>query len=250
VPTARAKVPILEVGTPGEDGYFAMIESEVVARFVARNWQDRGTQLIPPHPNDEAVMNLFVTVFMENVSGLSTSFLGAKSEEQLAKGYEKLLSGLQSVENALNTYGNEQGGSFLFGGSYTLAESLTAPFVIRMCANFPHHRGVDVIESCERAGFTRAAHWMQAVLERPSSINSTPALNSLVMLAPYMQPFFEATVTEEMQTAAFDKLERSAADAEAAWEAQLAAGNAITTAKRGESKVHESIRKSAAKAKL
>ena len=71
--TARAKVPILEVGNDGEDGYFAMIESEVVARFVARNWQERSTQLIPSHPNDEAKMNLFVEVFMEEVSGKCTS---------------------------------------------------------------------------------------------------------------------------------------------------------------------------------
>ena len=82
--TARAKVPILEVGTEGEDGYFAMIESEVVARFVARNWQDRATQLIPAHPNDEATMNLFVAVFMEEVSGLSFSFVSNTSNPPLA----------------------------------------------------------------------------------------------------------------------------------------------------------------------
>lgn len=185
-------------------------------------------------------------------SGLSFSFLGAKSEAALAKGYAKLLGGLQSVENCLNLYGNEEGGSFLFGGNYTLAEALTAPFVIRQVANFPVHRGVDVIESAERAGFDRCARWMKAVLERPSSVNTTPAHNSLVMLAPYMQPFFECVVTEEIQTAAFDKLEQTAADAEAEWEAGLAAGNAIT-AKAHEARgntVHESIKNSAAKAKL
>ena len=135
VPTARAKVPILEVGAEGEEGYFALIESEVVARFIAREWAERGTQLIPPSPADEALMNLFVAVFMEEVSGLSFSFLGAKSDEAVAKGYEKLLGGLQSVENCLNVHGNEEGGSFFFGGQYTLAEALTAPFVIRMSAN-------------------------------------------------------------------------------------------------------------------
>lgn len=242
-------MPILEVGLPEEDGYFALIESEVVARFIARNWQARGTQLLPPDPRDEGIVNLFVTVFMENVSGLSTSFLGAKDSAAVAKGYEKLLGGLQSLENALNTYGKEDGGSYLFGEEYTLAEALTAPFVIRMVANFPHHRGVDVLECCERAGFHRTARWMQAVLERPSSVASSPAHNSLVTLAPYMQPFFEGILTEAEQTAALDKLQRTNADAEAAWEAQLAAGNAIHAAQRG-GKVHESIRKSAAKAKL
>ena len=252
MPTARAKVPILEVGAEGDEGYFALIESEVVARFIAREWPEHGTQLIPPSPADEALMNLFVTVFMEEVSGLSFSFLGAKSDEAVGKGYEKLLGGLQSVENCLNVHGNEEGGSFFFGGQYTLAEALTAPFVIRMSANFPVHRGVDIIENCERAGFDRCARWIQAVLARESSIASTPAHNSLVMLAPYMQPFFEGTVSEEAQTAAFEKLEQSAADAEAAWEAQLAEGNAITAEahKARGNKVHDSIARSAAKAKL
>ena len=90
------------------------------------------------------------------------------------------------------------------------------------------------------------------MLARESSIASTPAHNSLVMLAPYMQPFFEGTVSEEAQTAAFEKLEQSAADAEAAWEAQLAEGNAITAEahKARGNKVHDSIARSAAKAKL
>ena len=248
VPTARAKVPILELGSPGDEGYFALIESEVVARFVAKRWEERGTQLIPPDAQEEATMNLFVTVFMEEISGLSFSFLGAKNKAQLAKGYTKLLTGLKSVDNAL-FMGTEEGGNFLLGARYTLAEALTAPFVIRMCANFPHHRGVDVLESCERAGCGRTARGMRAVMARPSSIASTPAHNSLVMLAPYMQPFYEATVSADMQTAAFDQLEASALDAEAAWETKLAAGNAIIADANvaAGKKVHESVRRSAAK---
>ena len=81
VPTARAKVPILEVGAPGDENYFAIIESEVVARFVAKRWDQRGTALIPSSSTDEAAMNLFISVFMAELSGLSFSFLGAKSDE-------------------------------------------------------------------------------------------------------------------------------------------------------------------------
>ena len=53
----------------------------------------------------------------------------------------------------------------------------------------------------------------------------------------------------DMQTAAFDQLEASALDAEAAWEAKLAAGNAIIADANDAAgkKVHESVRKSAAK---
>jgi glutathione S-transferase len=135
VPTARAKVPILEVGAPGDENYFAIIESEVVARFVAKRWDQRGTALIPSSPTDEAAMNLFISVFMAELSGLSFSFLGAKSDAKLREGYEQLLGSLQSVDNALLMYGREeegqgQGGcSFLFGSNFTLAEALTAPFV-------------------------------------------------------------------------------------------------------------------------
>ena len=70
--------------------------------------------------------------------------------------YGALLVGLQSLEQALAHYGHEEGGSFLFGGAYTLAEALTTPFVVRMEANFGHHRGVDLLAQCERGGFSWA----------------------------------------------------------------------------------------------
>ena len=64
-------MPILEVGEPGAQDYVALIESEVVSRYVARRWAGRGPALVPADPAEEAAMNLFVTVFMEQLSGLS-----------------------------------------------------------------------------------------------------------------------------------------------------------------------------------
>lgn len=91
--------------------------------------------------------------------------------------------------------------------------------VVRMCANFPHHRSVDVLQTCERSMCGRTARWMRSILARPSVVASTPARNSLVTLAPYMLPFFEASVGAETQTAAIDRLlqHSSAHHAEAAW---------------------------------
>ena len=122
----------LRQGKEGAEDYVALIESEVVARFIARKWQARGTQLIPPSAADQARMDLFVASFMESLANLSFSFLGAKSADQVTSGYEKLLNGLVTIDNALRSLGNEKDGSFLFGAQYTLAEALTAPFVIRL----------------------------------------------------------------------------------------------------------------------
>ena len=93
--------------------------------------------------------------------------------------YAALLVGLQSLEQALSRYGHEEGGSFLFGGAYTLAEALTAPFVVRMEANFGHHRGVDLLAQCERGGFSRAGSHCRFV---PPLIHFTP--DSLTYSAP------------------------------------------------------------------
>ena len=42
-----------------------LVESEIVARFVASYWRKQGTKLIPSDPIREAKMNLFIQTFMD-----------------------------------------------------------------------------------------------------------------------------------------------------------------------------------------
>ena len=51
-----------------------------------------------------------------------------------------------------------------------------------MLANFPAHRGVDLLEQCDALGLARARRWLVAVASRPSTVQTTPARQSLVQL--------------------------------------------------------------------
>ena len=59
---------------------------------------------------------------------------------------------------------------YFLGDNYSLAEALTAPFVVRMLANFPVHRGVDLLEHCDMMNMPRLKRWLVAVRDRESTI--------------------------------------------------------------------------------
>ena len=60
------------------------------------------------------------------------------------------------------------GGAFLCGEAFTLAECVAAPWVERMSAMLPLWRNIDFAALCEGHGLTKVAAWSDAVLERPS----------------------------------------------------------------------------------
>ena len=81
-PLARAKVPIIEIGKPNDAEYQILVESDVVARFVAENWKSQGEQLVPDNKFAEAKMNLFIgqficwtTYFLDNLFHYSGHFV-------------------------------------------------------------------------------------------------------------------------------------------------------------------------------
>ena len=47
---AGAKVPILEVGFPGEKDYVQLVESSVCTKYIATAWPYRGADLLPAWP--------------------------------------------------------------------------------------------------------------------------------------------------------------------------------------------------------
>ena len=96
---ARAKVPILELGSPGAAGYFKLTESGVVT--------GRGAELRPTSAKAEASARLFVQMFMEQLAGLSFSMMAAGTAEQAAMRLKELLKGMKTVDATLRMYGNE-----------------------------------------------------------------------------------------------------------------------------------------------
>ena len=149
-PAARSKVPILEIGEPGEPGYQVgvphhsptpeyhhtvslsqiLVESDVVARYVARRWASQGTALIPDDPGEEGRMDLFVSTYMELLAPTYMELLAAKSDEQCDKQFGKLVLGLRAVDRALTMHRTANcTGPFVLGERFSLAETLTAPCV-------------------------------------------------------------------------------------------------------------------------
>jgi glutathione S-transferase len=170
------------VGARGTPEYFKMVESGNVTQFIEKNWHNRGTKLSPDDPMADSQMNLFIQMFMEQIASLNFTLMAAPTADMIEKLFSSLLKGLKTVDIALCQHGDARGDFFL-GAQYSLAEALTAPFVVRMLANLPHHRGIDVLHICDKMEMPRLKRWLLAVQARPSTVTTTPSHESLVRLA-------------------------------------------------------------------
>lgn len=229
---------MLEIGSPGDDNFVRLIESDVIARFVATHWRDQGAQLIPNDSLREASVNLFVGQFMSQLAPTIFSIMATKEASAADKIFTKLVRGIQTIDRTLKIHGEQADdtGPFLLGNQYTLAETLTAPFVVRMIPIFKHHRGVDVLGLCDRMGASSLRRWMEAVCERPSTQQSLPAEKSLLAVPPYVQPFFEyyipASTQEAVVSASLDTTAAARAQ-EKAFQQTLKEGSQIAGYKEG-----------------
>ena len=137
----------------------------------------------------------FVQIFMETFQRSNMTFMTANSEATVKMEYKKLMDGLKAVNDTLEKHGEQGPGAdapFFFGAQYTVAEALTAPFVVRMQPLFKEHRDVDLQVHMEQLGFHALARWWKAVMERPSTLLTTPNVESLKPMAPYVRPVFKA----------------------------------------------------------
>ena len=53
-----------------------------------------------------------------------------------------------------------------------MGECVVAPFVQRADFMLRYKLGFDVLQTCQDKGYTRAAQWWRAVLERPSVVQT------------------------------------------------------------------------------
>lgn len=237
-PTARAKVPVLEVGGAGCDEHSLLLESAVVAKYVARRWHDRGAPLLPTAPLDEARMDLFVDTFNSRLTPCSYALLAAKDNDALLERMEDVVRALVVVERCLDLHGMcGQGGDYLLGDFFSLAEVMTAPFVVRMLASFEANRGVDVLALTGEMQLPKLGKWLRAVRDRPSTVATTPAVNSMVVIAPYLEPFFQSQVpADERQRIVervLEEMHGSGGDAdEAEWKRTIREGKKMMDKKR------------------
>jgi len=184
VPGARAKVPLLEVTEGGEK--ILVTESLVVTEYVAETFGTEST-LLPASAKDRAVMRLFMELCGSKF-GYFGILRGTESKESFSEG-------LVAVDAFLKHYGSKP---FLFGSGFSLAESNAAPFVQRACTILPAYTGkdgsekVDPLEICDEKGLKHLKAWMEALLQRPSVVESGVPEETLIERAGQMLQRFQA----------------------------------------------------------
>lgn len=161
----RAKVPLLE-----HNGKL-VVESDVVSKFVA---QEIGSDDSMYPKNDEEARGQvaqFLKAFETAVQGYY-ELLSASNEDEVAKGRDAFCQSLHGLNDALG-----DGRPFLLGDTFSVAESITAPWVHRFQVAIPYFRGVELEDLDVPENISR---WMKAVFDRPS-VQSTVCLNAYLL---------------------------------------------------------------------
>eukprot|EP00929_Paragymnodinium_shiwhaense_P100937 TRINITY_DN63641_c0_g1_i1.p1 TRINITY_DN63641_c0_g1~~TRINITY_DN63641_c0_g1_i1.p1 ORF type:complete len:153 (-),score=17.80 TRINITY_DN63641_c0_g1_i1:229-687(-) len=83
-----------------------------------------------------------------------------------------LTAGMRKVERVLDLYGDSRG-PFLLGESFSVAECLAAPLLIRGERYLRVFRGIDMMQLARQLGLPRLHEWMEAVLDRPSLLSTS-----------------------------------------------------------------------------
>lgn len=166
LPGARAKVPVLHVGENGDDDEAVLCESSVVAEYIAEVYSD--SNLSPSSALDRATMRLFTELCSSKFSFFP--LLLAQESAEFESEFETFKEGLVNV-NSFLARKSLPGGPFLFGEQFSLAECISAPFLIRCCAILPSmENSVDPLKLCDELGLIRLKQWIEAVIARPSVV--------------------------------------------------------------------------------
>lgn len=168
-PAASAKVPLLEHGEPGTSDYVKLIESNVILEYIEDVWGAEGPRLRPTDPKEAAAARMFAETFSRM---MPWPLIRGDSKDALIAALKDYAKGMSVVERSLELYGKD-GGDFLLGADFSVAECMTAPFVVRSIGWLKEIRGVDVVKLCEDLGHARLTRWMKAVLSRPSVLQTS-----------------------------------------------------------------------------
>ncbi|KAK9811100.1 hypothetical protein WJX73_002714 [Symbiochloris irregularis] len=143
-------------------------ESQVVVEYLEQRYKGQGTQLIPTDPAHAAKARMFGELFTSNFAPGNHGIMFSKTQQEVADAKAKLVHGLQVLDTFLTTQAL-QGGPFVLGEHYSIAEVSSAPFVWRTTFLAPHYRNIDVFAEAKARNLNRFLEWTQAVLERPST---------------------------------------------------------------------------------
>lgn len=76
-------------------------------------------------------------MFGEKLTPSMFALLRADTRAGVAEAADKMGQALEVLDKLLRTHGSEKGGDYLLGGSYSMAETATTPFVRRAVVVLP-----------------------------------------------------------------------------------------------------------------
>jgi glutathione S-transferase len=141
-----------------EHGDTLVVESDVVAKYVAQNLGN-DVDLYPEL--DQERIGRFLSLW-ETVVDDYYDLLRATSSKHALRYEKAFVQSLQSVEDQF-----DNNGDFVLEDRFSLAECISAPWVQRFFETLPYFRGIDFEEGTLKT-LPRTARWMKAVCERPS----------------------------------------------------------------------------------
>lgn len=154
-------VPLLEHGDN------LVIESDVVAKYVAQNIDGRDGMGDSMYPCDEESCE-HIENFMQIWDKVTSEYYGllrANSQEEADEYEAGFTMTLLEVDDLLKKYDGE----FILGQHFSYAECISAPWIQRAFVTLPYFRAID-FENEVLSKMEHVSNWMKSVCERPSCV--------------------------------------------------------------------------------
>jgi glutathione S-transferase len=169
---ARAKVPLLEVTQETGAPPLLLVESLAICEFLQEECVTGGAQVTSA---ERYGARLWATLFSNWFSYIPILKAAPGSDEE-AQAIDQLKAGMRAADAYLRQVPRAgEGGPFLLGKAFSLAEVATAPFVMRFAKVLPGLRpSIQPNELMAQEGLTRLSEWLDAVCARPSCTATIP----------------------------------------------------------------------------
>ncbi|KAI9189381.1 hypothetical protein H9P43_000814 [Blastocladiella emersonii ATCC 22665] len=167
----RGKVPALEITHPESGKKDILVESSFIAEYLL---QAASSPLALAGANNAFQRyraNMIVDAASNQYFSAMFGLLREKNADAQPAAAAKLLDGIRALQTTL-----DPAGPFALGTDFTIADVLTAPFVVRIVA-VEHFRGFKVPETAE---FARFRAWRAVLEARASLVATTPTRDELI----------------------------------------------------------------------
>lgn len=146
-----------------------VIESDVVAKYVAQNIDGVGGMGKDLYPENEADIQQ-IQDFMASWQSVTDTYydlLRAGSQKEVVKREKDFKNSLVAIDDILKT----RDGPFILGDHFSYTECISAPWIQRFYVTLPYFRGID-FEDDILTKMDSMSQWMSSVCSRPSCVDS------------------------------------------------------------------------------